>query len=79
MRAVIAQEPWLLDPLCIRKKWDEDAYKLAEHGGGEKLCFAIMWDDGDVVPNPPVLRALEMTKVALEAAGHTGALPYSRY
>ncbi|KAJ8495856.1 hypothetical protein ONZ51_g1447 [Trametes cubensis] len=71
MRAVIAQEPWLLDPLCIRKKWDEDAYKLAEHGGGEKLCFAIVWDDGDVVPNPPVLRALEMTKVALEAAGHT--------
>ncbi|KAI0639374.1 general amidase [Trametes polyzona] len=71
MEAVLAQEPWLRDPLCVRKKWDENAYKLADHGGGGKLCFAIMWDDGSVVPQPPVRRALEMTKRALEAAGHT--------
>lgn len=72
MRAVIAQQPWLRDPLCVRKKWDEDAYQLAEHGGGKKLCFAIMWHDGYDMPLPPVLRALQMTKEALEAAGHTG-------
>ncbi len=72
MRAVIDQRPWLRDPLCVRMKWDEDAYQLAEHGGGKKLCFAIMWDDGNVVPQPPVMRALETTKKALEAAGHTG-------
>ncbi|KAI0825158.1 general amidase [Trametes gibbosa] len=71
MRAIISKEPWLRDPLCVRKKWDEDAYRLAEHGGGEKLCFAVMWDDGNVVPQPPVIRALDMTKKALEAAGHT--------
>ncbi|KAI0651823.1 general amidase [Trametes meyenii] len=71
MRAIISKEPWLRDPLCLRKKWDEDAYRLSEHGNGGKLCFAIMWDDGDVVPSPPVRRALETTKKALEAAGHT--------
>ncbi|KAI8995604.1 general amidase [Trametes punicea] len=70
MRVVLEQEPWLLDPLCVRKKWDEEAYRLVEHGNGERLCFAMMWDDGNVVPNPPVMRAMEMTKKALEAAGH---------
>ncbi|KAI0361655.1 general amidase [Trametes cingulata] len=71
MRAVISKETWLRDPLCVRKKWDEEAYLLEEHGRGKKLCFGIMWDDGNVVPQPPVRRALEMTKKALEAAGHT--------
>ncbi|RPD82580.1 general amidase [Lentinus tigrinus ALCF2SS1-7] len=71
MKAVIAQQPWLLDPLCIRKKWDEEAYALSEHGGGKQLCFGIIWDDGMVVPHPPILRALRVTKAALEAAGHT--------
>ncbi|KAI0757016.1 general amidase [Daedaleopsis nitida] len=69
-KAVIGQQPWLLDPLCIRKKWDDEAYSLAEHGGGSELCFAIMWDDGEVVPHPPILRALHFTKACLEAGGH---------
>ncbi|KAI0778159.1 general amidase [Trametes elegans] len=71
MRAVIGKEPWKLDPLCVHKKWDEAEYRLADHGSGGKLCFAVMWDDGNVVPAPPILRALETTKKALEAAGHT--------
>ncbi|RDX55889.1 general amidase [Lentinus brumalis] len=70
MKAVIAQQPWLLDPLCIRKKWDEEGYALSEHGGGKQLCFGILWNDGIVEPHPPILRALQTTKAALEAAGH---------
>ncbi|KAL6310386.1 general amidase [Sparassis latifolia] len=70
MQAVINSRPWLRDPLAVRKKWDEDAYALAEHGGGQELCFGIMWNDGIVVPHPPVIRALETTKQALLAAGH---------
>ncbi|OBZ80049.1 Acetamidase [Grifola frondosa] len=70
MQAVIQQQPWLKDPLAVRKKWDEGAYALSEHGGGKQLCFAIMWNDGVVVPHPPVTRALEMTKNALLPAGH---------
>ena len=65
--------PWDRDPLVVRKPWDERAYALEDHGGrGGRLCFAIMWDNGIIKPSPPVSRALEMTKSALERAGHKG-------
>jgi len=65
-------KPWLSDPLALRFPWDEQAYKLADHGGeGGKLCFAILWDDGVCKPMPPYERALRETQSALEAAGHT--------
>jgi len=71
VKGVISTQPWLKDPAAIRKSWDEEAYALSEHGGGKKLCFAILWNDGNIIPHPPVIRALEMTKAALLAAGHT--------
>jgi len=70
MKAIVAQKPWLRDPLVVRKKWDEDEYKLIDHGGGKNMCFGILWDDGNVVPHPPVTRGLEITMKALVAAGH---------
>lgn len=70
MEAVIKAEPWLRDPLTIRKHWNDEEYKLADHGRGKDLCFAVMWDDGVVIPHPPVKRALEMTQKALIKAGH---------
>jgi amidase len=72
MQAVIGQRPWLKDPLVLRKQWDEDAYRLIEHDGGKKLTFGILWDDGLVIPQPPIIRALQMTKEAIIAAGHEG-------
>lgn len=71
-KAVIARKPWNKDPLCVHKRWDEDEYKLVDHDNGKQLCFAIMWDDGQTVPHPPVLRGLETVKKALVAAGHKG-------
>jgi amidase len=72
MQAVINRKPWLKDPHSLRKHWDEDEYRLTEHGGGERLTFGILWNDGLVVPQPPIIRALDMTKKALLAAGHDG-------
>lgn len=72
MRGVASQKPWLKDPIALRKPWNEEEYKLVDHGSGEPLCFAIMWDDGQTVPHPPVIRGLETTKKALLAAGHKG-------
>ncbi|KAJ7751252.1 amidase signature domain-containing protein, partial [Mycena maculata] len=69
-KAVISEQPWLKDPLVIRKKWSEEEYGLIDHGCGEKLCFAIMWNNGVIVPDPPVKRGLAITKNALLAAGH---------
>lgn len=71
-KAVIDGKPWTKDPLAIRKVWDEDAYQLKEHGNGEELCIAIQWDNGVVLPTPPIRRSLEMTKKALEAKGIKG-------
>ncbi|KAH8120360.1 general amidase [Phellopilus nigrolimitatus] len=69
MKAVIDLKPWTKDPLSIRKTWDEDAYQLKEHGDGKDLCFAILWDNGRAIPTPPIQRALETTKKALEEKG----------
>ncbi|CAE7114136.1 unnamed protein product [Rhizoctonia solani] len=69
--AIIDTRPWLRDPLCIRKAWDQEAYELVDHGGrGAKKCFAMLCDDGLVKPHPPVWRAMDMMKRALLAAGH---------
>ncbi|KAF7314350.1 General amidase [Mycena kentingensis (nom. inval.)] len=60
-KAILGKQPWRSDPLV---------YMLDGHGGGGRLCFAIMWDNGVVKPHPPLHRAMEMTKKALLAAGH---------
>lgn len=74
-KAILDSSPWDCDPLVVRKPWDEGAYALRDHGGrGARLCFAIMWDNGIVKPFPPLKRAMEMTKAALEAEGHKGVL-----
>lgn len=72
MEAVIKAKPWLKDPLAVRKSWDEAEYQLVDHGNGKNLVFGIMWDDGVVVPHPPVKRALQTIKEKLTRAGHTG-------
>ncbi|RPD62973.1 general amidase [Lentinus tigrinus ALCF2SS1-6] len=71
IRSILAQEPWRYCPSAIPKPWSQDDYSLKAHGEGTRLCFGIMWDEGTVKPHPPVLRALEVTKKALEAAGHS--------
>ncbi|THH06919.1 hypothetical protein EW145_g3745 [Phellinidium pouzarii] len=68
-KAVIDLQPWTKDPLAVRKAWDEEGYQLKEHGNGKDLCFAILWDNGYSLPTPPIRRALEIAKKALEAKG----------
>ncbi|CDO71533.1 hypothetical protein BN946_scf184911.g3 [Trametes cinnabarina] len=70
LRGILDMEPWRYCPETVPKPWSQDDYSLKSRGGGEQLCFGIMWDEGSVKPQPPILRALRMTKAALEAAGH---------
>ncbi|KAG6873896.1 hypothetical protein C0995_009675 [Termitomyces sp. Mi166 len=70
IQGVLSQKSWFKDPLVIRKGWSEEQYNLSEHGEGKRLCFAVMWNDGEVVPHPPIIRGLEMAKNALIKAGH---------
>lgn len=71
-KAIIDGKPWRRDPLVLRKPWSHEEYALAEHGYGVGLCFAMMWDNDVVRPHPPLIRAMQITKNALEAAGHKG-------
>ncbi|PPQ76253.1 hypothetical protein CVT26_008288 [Gymnopilus dilepis] len=71
MKAVLDTRPWDMDPMVVRKPWDEEEWNLCEHGGvGAQLCFAVMWDNGVVRPHPPLIRAMKIVKAALEKAGH---------
>ena len=72
VKAVVDLKPWNKDPVAVRKPWDEEQYRLSEHGHGKDLVFAILWDNGHVVPHPPITRGLEMTKNALIDAGYRG-------
>jgi len=70
MKSVASKRPWLKDPLAVMKPWNEEEYRLVDHGEGKRLCFAILWHDEFILPHPPIFRALEQTKKALLAAGH---------
>ena len=72
MKAVIDAKPWKKDPLAVNQPWRQDGYDLVEYGGGKQLVFGIIWNDGIIMPHPPVIRALEITRDALIKAGHKG-------
>lgn len=61
--SVVGAEPWHADPRCVPIPW-RPVRPAAQ------LKIAIMWDDGMAHPTPPVMRALRLAVVKLEAAGH---------
>lgn len=72
-KTVIDSRPWDIDPTCLRIPWDTKQSALSEHGGPVgTLCFAMMYDNGIISVTPPVRRAMDITRKALEAAGHNG-------
>lgn len=62
----LAGEPWRLDPSMTGKPWSFDSVMWK---GGEKPKLGIMWDDGNVKPHLPMLRALVNAVEKLKAAG----------
>ncbi|KAH7099778.1 general amidase [Auriculariales sp. MPI-PUGE-AT-0066] len=71
MKTVVNSKPWLQDPLVIRQPWNEDLYRLVEHGDGKNICFGFIWDEGNYESLPPVKRAMRLARDVLIAAGHT--------
>ena len=69
-QAVLSEQvsPWLYDPKALPVPWRSNMIQPA----GRKLRFGmIMGNDGETTVHPPISRGLELTKAALEAAGHT--------
>lgn len=62
-KAVVESEPWRHDPKCIPMPWRPVQPK-------RKLKLAVLWDNGMVMPTPPVQRALKEAVEKLKLAGH---------
>jgi amidase len=66
LEALLSSEPWSTDPGVLPIPWRAPV----EIDSGTKLSFGFMDFDGVVRPHPPIMRALEMIKKALQASGH---------
>lgn len=64
-KVVVDSEPWRRDPKCVPIPWRDVSFPA------KGLVFGMIMDDGCVHPTPPVVRALNKTRKALEKAGHT--------
>ncbi|GAB7346666.1 hypothetical protein MBLNU459_g1794t1 [Dothideomycetes sp. NU459] len=62
-RHVVGAQPWRLDPKCLPIPWRNVSVE-------PKLKLGVMWNDGIVIPTPPVQRALQETVHKLREAGH---------
>lgn len=61
--SVVGASPWLKDPKCMPIPWRDVALKST-------LKLAVMWNDGLVMPTPPVRRALRSTVETLRSKGY---------
>lgn len=66
MSTIVSQQTWLSDPQILPIPWRRELEALPE-----KLCFGFGMGDGSVQPSPPLRRAMNITKAALMAAGHS--------
>jgi amidase len=62
-KTIIDSEPWWVDPKCVAIPW-----RVIEPP--KKLKIGVLWNDGVVMPSPPVRRALSVTVERLRTAGH---------
>lgn len=62
-KAVLAQQPWLLDPQTPSMPWNEERFQQARKQ--KKLNIGVMWHDGHVKPSPPYERAIREVLAAL--------------
>jgi amidase len=69
MDHLLGSQPWRIDPGAIPIPWRKE---LAAFPTDRKLRLGVVFDDGVVRPQPPVMRAMRETVQALRDAGHEG-------
>ncbi|KJK93078.1 Acetamidase [Metarhizium anisopliae BRIP 53284] len=77
--AVLEQQPWNFDSKVVPMPWrqgEADAVKAKVSAGGLTLGYYSC--DGNVLPHPPVLRAVQTVVDKLKGAGHA-VLPWEPY
>ncbi|KAG8221274.1 amidase signature domain-containing protein [Butyriboletus roseoflavus] len=73
IKAVQSKKPWLKDPTLLPLPL------VVPDISQKKLRVGIMIHDGVVLPHPPVLRALNLTKAKLEASEEVEVVEYAPY
>jgi Asp-tRNA(Asn)/Glu-tRNA(Gln) amidotransferase A subunit family amidase len=67
--ALLTTEPWKYDSNMLPISWRTETATCEERSA--PLCFGILMDDGEVIPHPPISRALRIVQAALESEGHS--------
>jgi amidase len=74
MKSILSQEPWLHDPLVAEIPWrdaqEQAVLDLVKSSGDGQLSFGVMHLDGQIHPQPPVRRAIEIVVKTVEKLGH---------
>ena len=73
VRSFLSLAPWLHDPLVLELPWrteqEQQILDLVKGGTMEHMSFGVLMYDGGVMPQPPVRRAVDTVRRALEAQG----------
>ncbi|KIX07455.1 uncharacterized protein Z518_02108 [Rhinocladiella mackenziei CBS 650.93] len=69
LKSYLSSQPWKSDPVVVPIPWRENLVDEIT-SGSEKLKIGYIVDDGAVLPQPPVQRAVLETIEKLKAGGH---------
>ncbi|ETS75483.1 Acetamidase [Pestalotiopsis fici W106-1] len=79
VQSILSQNPWMYDSKVVPMPWrkhEEDAIKTKI--SSRSLTIGYYSCDGNVLPHPPILRAVEIVKRRLAKAGHM-VVPWQPY
>ncbi|KAK3317124.1 amidase signature domain-containing protein [Cercophora scortea] len=75
LKSLLSKKPWLQDPYVVPLPWRAcEEYRpepKSSTQGHSTPAIGFMANDGVVTPHPPVQRALNMAKAALQEAGYS--------
>ncbi|KAL4871744.1 hypothetical protein BDV12DRAFT_206028 [Aspergillus spectabilis] len=69
-KSLLFLEPWLHDPYTLPIPWRSDKEYNPPKELGYKPAFGFLANDGVITPHPPISRAMEIVKEALQNKGH---------
>ncbi|KAL4811467.1 amidase signature domain-containing protein [Aspergillus unguis] len=69
-KSLLGLEPWLYDPYTLPIPWRPELEYNPLRELGYKPAFGFLTNDGVITPHPPISRALEIVKEALQIKGH---------
>ncbi|KKK23877.1 hypothetical protein AOCH_002908 [Aspergillus ochraceoroseus] len=69
-KSLLSVEPWLYDPYALPIPWRSEKEYNPQEEPEYKPAFGLIAHDGMLTPHPPITRALDIVKKALETNGH---------